>query len=118
MASSSTPFMSIRPTRGGSVIRVIRLFMPAPGRDSMKSPAENWRHSMVKNDETTYAVGYGKPPRHTQFKPGQSGNATGRPKKAKTLDDVLYEEFNRFVTITEGRDRKSTRLNSSHLGIS
>jgi hypothetical protein len=61
---------------------------------------------MVKNDDTTYAVGYGKPPRHTQFKPGQSGNAKGRPKKAKTLDDVLYEEFNRFVTITEGSKRR------------
>lgn len=61
---------------------------------------------MVENDETTYTVGYGKPPRHTQFKPGQSGNAKGRPKKATTVDDVLYEEFNRFVTITEGRKRR------------
>lgn len=61
---------------------------------------------MDENDDTEYPVGYKKPPRHSQFKPGQSGNAKGRPKKAKTVDDVLYEEFNRFVTITEGRQRR------------
>jgi hypothetical protein len=61
---------------------------------------------MVENDDTKYTVGYGKPPRHTRFKPGQSGNAKGRPKKATTVEDVLYEEFNRFVTITEGRKRR------------
>lgn len=61
---------------------------------------------MDEKNDTKYTVGYGKPPRHSQFKPGQSGNAKGRPKKAKTVDDVLYEEFNRFVTITEGHQRR------------
>ena len=28
-------------------------------------------------------VGYGKPPEATRFKPGQSGNPKGRPRKAK-----------------------------------
>ena len=28
------------------------------------------------NDDT---VGYGRPPKSTQFKPGQSGNPSGRP---------------------------------------
>ncbi len=28
-----------------------------------------------------YEVGYGKPPQHTQFKKGQSGNPRGRPRK-------------------------------------
>ena len=30
-----------------------------------------------------YKVGYGKPPRHSQFKKGQSGNPQGRPKQVK-----------------------------------
>jgi Family of unknown function (DUF5681) len=30
-----------------------------------------------------YDVGYGKPPKTTQFQPGQSGNRRGRPKGAK-----------------------------------
>ena len=29
-----------------------------------------------------YEVGYGKPPKHTQWKPGQSGKPSGRPKGA------------------------------------
>jgi hypothetical protein len=61
---------------------------------------------MPKKDEKKYTVGYRKPPCHTRFKPGQSGNAKGRPKKAKTIEDVLHEEFNRFVTIIEGRKRR------------
>ena len=36
---------------------------------------------MSKNDDSTYTVGYKKPPRRTQFKPGQSGNISGRAKK-------------------------------------
>src|ERR1017187_74388 len=106
MASSSIPFMSIRWSNVGSVTPVIRRSTPAVESDSMKSPAKSWRSSMVENDDTKYTVGYGKPPRHTRFKPGQSGNAKGRPKKATTVEDVLYEEFNRFVTITEGRKRR------------
>lgn len=31
-----------------------------------------------------YLVGYGKPPLHTRFKPGQSGNPRGRPRRAPT----------------------------------
>jgi hypothetical protein len=30
---------------------------------------------------SNYEVGFGRPPRATQFKPGQSGNIRGRPKK-------------------------------------
>jgi hypothetical protein len=41
-------------------------------------------------------VGYGRPPRHSRFKPGQSGNPRGRPKGAvgvkSILERVLLEE--------------------------
>lgn len=33
-------------------------------------------------------VGYGKPPRKHRFKPGQSGNLRGRPKKTKPDQDL------------------------------
>lgn len=34
-------------------------------------------------DDDDGAVGYGRPPRATRFKKGQSGNPTGRPRKTK-----------------------------------
>ena len=48
-----------------------------------------------------YQVGYGKPPRNRQFKPGQSGNPRGRPKKKPENIDVL-QILDRPVTVREG----------------
>lgn len=36
-----------------------------------------------RGDDDGYEVGYGKPPRSTRFRKGQSGNPRGRPKKRK-----------------------------------
>lgn len=49
-----------------------------------------------------YEVGYGKPPKHTRFKPGQSGNPRGRPKKSKNVDALLERELDEVVTLQEG----------------
>lgn len=65
---------------------------------------------MAKNDEPTYPVGYRKPPRRTQFRPGQSGNRNGRPKKTKTLVDVLMKELLARVTITVHGKRKTVSM--------
>lgn len=52
-----------------------------------------------------YEIGYGRPPRHTQFKPGQSGHRPGRPKGAKNLKSDLQEELSEKITIGEGERR-------------
>jgi hypothetical protein len=39
------------------------------------------------------AVGYKRPPRRSQFRPGQSGNPSGRPKRQPTFFTVLFAEL-------------------------
>lgn len=64
---------------------------PAPRRRSRPAavPVEPDAAS-ASND---YDVGYGKPPKRTQFKSGQSGNPRGRPKKSKGLNTIIREQL-------------------------
>ncbi len=58
-----------------------------------------------------YEVGYGRPPTHTRFRPGRSGNPKGRPKGAKNETTILHEIMNRPIEIREsGRARKISVL--------
>ena len=50
-----------------------------------------------------YEVGYGKPPKKTQFKPGQSGNPKGRTKGSKNgIFTYIQRELNSSITLTDG----------------
>lgn len=49
-----------------------------------------------------YEVGYGKTPKETRFKPGQSGNPRGRPKHSKNTATILAEELNERISLREG----------------
>lgn len=41
----------------------------------------------MADEDPGYAVGYRRPPQHSRFKPGQSGNRKGRPpRRRETLD--------------------------------
>src|SRR3954468_3734508 len=55
-------------------------------------------------------VGYGRPPRATRFKPGQSGNPRGRPKGAKSLDQVLRTALDRRVPDPRRGGRHTVRM--------
>ena len=61
---------------------------------------------MRRDNEGDYEVGYGKPPRETRFKRGQSGNPRGRPPGAKNLSSLLNEALNELVVVTENGGRK------------
>jgi hypothetical protein len=65
-------------------------------RDSSDSP------SSATADTTHYEVGYGKPPKATRFKPGQSGNRSGRRTRSPDFRKMLEDVYKRPVTLRSG----------------
>jgi hypothetical protein len=56
---------------------------------------------------TNYEIGYGRPPRHTRYRKGESGNPRGRRPGRKNHKTELLEELSARVPITEhGRRRQ------------
>lgn len=54
----------------------------------------------------SYAVGYKRPPRHSRFKPGQSGNPKGRPKGARSPRVLWNEMIEGTVVVNDGKRRR------------
>jgi hypothetical protein len=68
---------------------------------------------------TNYQVGYGRPPVHSRFRPGQSGNPRGRPKGARNrvqplgpleerFKSLVLEEAYRPVNVKDSQGRQVT----------
>jgi hypothetical protein len=59
-----------------------------------------------------FEVGYGKPPKSTQFKPGHSGNAKGRPKGVRNFKTDVKKTLTTPIKVTtDGKSKKvSTQL--------
>ena len=57
-----------------------------------------------------YEVGYAKPPVHSQFKKGQSGNVKGPPKGAKSFKGLIQKELDASITVkSNGKRSKTTK---------
>ena len=76
---------------------------------------------MVKNERRPgdpYEVGFGKPPKHTRFKKGRSGNPKGRPRKKPDLYNELTKVLREKVTRTvDGQTEKITVQQALLLGL-
>lgn len=58
-----------------------------------------------------YEVGYGKPPKASQFKKGQSGNPAGRKKGSRSHSEILAKAMNKKVTVmVNGRNRTMSMI--------
>jgi hypothetical protein len=53
-----------------------------------------------------YLVGYRRPPVHTRFKPGQSGNPSGRVKGSKNLKTLFHQILNEQISLQDGTQTK------------
>lgn len=69
------------------------------------------RRGARKVEAAPASVGYGNPPKHGQFKPGQSGNPSGRPKAKAGVNDILERSLMTLVEINVGgRSRRVSAL--------
>jgi hypothetical protein len=62
------------------------------------------------NELESEKVGYGRPPKAHRFKPGQSGNPSGRRKGAKSETAILREILSRKVTVRQGNKARRIPL--------
>ena len=51
-------------------------------------------------------VGKGNPPKHSQFKPGETGNPAGRPKGSKSLKSLVDQLLSQKVPVIQNGQKK------------
>lgn len=80
----------------------------APGTEEPQVASEQ---DTSEPSSREYEVGYRKPPRHTRFKPGQSGNPRGRPKGARGLNTIVRTLMNETMVLrTSAGERKIRKI--------
>lgn len=58
-----------------------------------------------------FEIGYAKPPRHAQWKKGQSGNPKGRPRRDRAVGALVTALLRQRIVVRTGRTtRRMTRL--------
>lgn len=67
-----------------------------------------------KDDDSAYEIGFGKPPKHSRFRKGLSGNPKGRPRGKRNLATVLERTLQEKIVINENGERRTvTKLEAA-----
>ena len=84
-----------------------RSLPPARHRSRLQPPTA----AQPEKSSSDYVVGYGRPPAHTRFQPGRSGNPKGRPKAAKGLKTIARDVLTARVPVrTATGEKKMHRI--------
>ena len=76
------------------------------------------RNNNVIPLQSDYDVGYKRPPQHSRFKLGQSGNPSGRAKGSHNLKTLFHKIMKEEVQLREGADvRKVTKAEAIMRGL-
>lgn len=62
-----------------------------------------------------YQVGKNRPPRHTRFKKGRSGNPAGRPKRGASIQDQVAKLLARKISVPENGVLKARTVQETML---
>jgi hypothetical protein len=62
------------------------------------------KRKVATSQTTDTAVGYKRPPVQSRFKPGQSGNPSGRPKGSQNLKTLFNKILKEEVSLREGAE--------------
>jgi hypothetical protein len=65
------------------------------------------RKAPARRSRTDYEVGWGRPPKSTRFKPGQSGNPKGRRRDKKEQTAMLREALEQKLSVEIGGEKRT-----------
>lgn len=68
----------------------------------MNDEARGAHGAVSRKPGEDHEVGYGRPPRHSQFKKGQSGNSRGRTKLKRTIIEIFRQVIAEKITVHQG----------------
>ena len=92
----------ITPNAGGQKSGPAEPGGPGPAGDDCRTIPESSADPHSPGDPGSFEVGYGRPPRHSRFKPGQSGNPKGRAKQSRNLRTIVQQVLREDMQIREG----------------